>query len=116
MGDMVKRSHRHWYLREWIKKLGRTQEEVRLLAGISKGRMSALVSCEERWNEDHLTEFASILGIERWQLLDVDPLAKESATVLSIFDAAQKLPRPDRERALKAAQSVIDSFNEEKKA
>lgn len=115
MAPMAKSKSKRWFLREWIKKRGLTQEEVRERLGISKGRMSDLVSMKERWNEDHLAQFAEVLGVERWELLEVDPSEQEANGPVSIFDAIRRLPPNDRDRALRAARSVIDTFAAPKK-
>jgi len=65
-----------WFVREWMRFRGVTQESLGSCLGISKGRMSELVSGKERFNADHLWGFAGALGIRPSELLEVNPLER----------------------------------------
>lgn len=99
-----------WFLREWLEKRGLTQAKFRERIGISKGRLSALVSGEERWNADHLHLFAAHLDIEPWELLHRNPLAPEAHGLDSIEQAVRRIPSDERERALRAARQMLEAF------
>lgn len=104
------RERQRWFLREWIKYRGLTQDKFRQRLGISKGRMSDLVSGKERYNRDHLWEFAEILDCEPWELINRNPLEPPPADMASIADTIQRIPIDERERALRAAQRMLETF------
>ena len=80
---------------------------------MSKSRLSALLTGEERWNADHLYAFAEILEVETWQLTDWNPLESQHHGLSTLRDAIIRIPDPEeRERAVRAAQRMLESYAE----
>lgn len=99
-----------WFLREWLEKRELSQAKFCEWTGISKGRLSDLISGKERWNADHLHGFAALLDIEPWELLNRNPMAPEAHGLDSIADTVRRIPIDEQERALRAAQRMLEEF------
>lgn len=93
-----------WKLREWRKYLGKTQEWLANETGLHKGDVSALETGAQRWNETHLTKFATALGVPRWWLVDIDP--NDSTSEAALLEAIQSLPPERRAEAKQIVETL----------
>lgn len=109
---MAIKERRRWFAKEWMKARGIKQSQMCERLGISKGRLSDLLSGKERWNADHLEAFARELEIERWQLTDWNPEAGQHHGLLTLHDAIIRIPVDEQERAIRAAQRMLESYSD----
>lgn len=107
---MAIRERQRFFLKEWLKYREFTYEKFAERLDTSKGVISDLANGKERYHRDHLWEFAEILDCEPWELLNRNPLLPPPAGVESIAATIQRIPINERERATRAAQSVLETF------
>jgi transcriptional regulator of aromatic amino acid metabolism len=58
-----------WYLREWLDTLGCTVTQLRERTDWTHRIASQLVNRKLRWNRDHLSQAATALHLDPWELL-----------------------------------------------
>ncbi|MGL5446573.1 MAG: hypothetical protein ACRDBL_04610 [Rhabdaerophilum sp.] len=66
--EMSKPAH-DWYLREWLAALDCTVTELRERTEWTHRIASQLVNRKLRWNRDHLSQAATALRLDAWELL-----------------------------------------------
>lgn len=106
MRAMAKKARLRWFLREYRRLRGWTQEELSERSGIPRSRISELEKGTERYNQDVLEALARALSapedpVSPGDLLDRDPHAP--APVTRIWDRI-----PETQRA--QARRVMESF------
>ena len=104
------RERQRWFLKEWLKYRNLTYEKFAERLGTSKGVISDLANSRERYHRDHLWEFAQILDCEPWEIINRNPLEPPPVGIESIAETVQRIPIDERERALRAAQSMLETF------
>ncbi|MED5549030.1 MAG: helix-turn-helix transcriptional regulator [Pseudomonadota bacterium] len=100
---------RHFYLKQWRKHRGLTQQQLAEAIGMTKGYISNLETGEKRYNEDLLEDFARVLRCEPWELVARNPLDDSSAEIVSIWDHIDTSQR-------KLALDVLKTFTGKKQA
>lgn len=75
---MAKRSKHRWFLKEWRKHRGYTQERLAEMAGMSKPYISQLERGVREYNQHMLETFAEVLRCEPGDLVVVDPTKAEN--------------------------------------
>jgi transcriptional regulator with XRE-family HTH domain len=93
-----------WYLREWRKHRGYTQERLAEMIGTSKGYLSDLERGVRRWNQDLLEQLAEALRCSPSHLITVDPTQGEE-TLWSIYDTLTPVQRRQAMAVIKAIKS-----------
>jgi transcriptional regulator with XRE-family HTH domain len=73
-----------WFLKEWRKHRGYTQERLAEMTGMAVGYLSDLEKGNRRYNEDHLEALATALQCEPADLLIRNPSDPEG--IWSIWD------------------------------
>lgn len=66
----------HWYFAEWLADRSLKQADVIKALDWSKGKTSPLFNDEQIYNQQHVDEVATYLGIEPWALLMPPDLAR----------------------------------------
>lgn len=84
-----------WFLKEWLKHLGVTQEELGARTGFSKGHVSDIMNGRLRYNEDTLAAFADALGRTPAEILSVNPLAGATADSADLGEIVEIWDRLD---------------------
>ena len=101
---MVKPASTRWYLRQWRKHRGYTQERLAEMIGTSKGYLSDLERGVRRWNQDLLEQLAVALRCEPADLLRIDP-SQGVDTIWSIYDTLSPVQRRQAVAVLKALKT-----------
>lgn len=97
---MLKNTRSRWYLREWRKHFGLTQQQLADRMETSKSVISEWETGKKRWNQDMLEALADALGCEPADLIMRDPTAP--ASIWSIWDRVPEAKRADAIRVLEA--------------
>jgi transcriptional regulator with XRE-family HTH domain len=87
---MAKASQR-WFLKQWRKHRGYTQERLAEMTNMSVGYLSDLEKGKRRYNQDHLEVLAEALRCEPADLIMRDPTDPEG--LWSIYDDLQPVER-----------------------
>lgn len=82
---MERTARQRWFLKEWRKKRGYSQERLAEIIGSSKGYISELESGKRRYNQELLESLADALSCEPGDLIVRDP--SDPAGLWSIYDA-----------------------------
>ena len=90
-----------WYLKQWRKHRGLTQEQLAERAGLSAPYISQLESGRRQYTQELLELLATELRCELADLIMRDPTRPEP--IWSVWD---KVPEPQREQAL----AVLETF------
>lgn len=98
---MVKPSSPRWYLRQWRKHRGYTQERLAEMIGTSKGYLSDLERGVRRWNQDILEQLAEALRCSPADLIRIDP-SQADETIWTIYDTLTPVQRTQAVAVLKA--------------
>lgn len=98
---MVKSGNPRWFLREWRKHRGYTQERLAEMIGTSKGYLSDLERGVRRWNQDLLEQLAEALSCAPADLLRIDP-SQGDDSIWSLYDTLTPVQRRQAVRVLKA--------------
>lgn len=80
-----------FFLRQWRKHRGYTLERLAEEIGMSVGYLSDLERGKQRYNQDHLETFATVLRCEPADLLIRDPIDPQG--IWSIWDTLQPTQR-----------------------
>lgn len=80
-----------WYLKEWRKSRGYTQERLAEMTGMSVGYLSDLEKGKRRYNQDLLETLATALQCEPADLLIRDPSDPDG--IWSIWDTLRPVER-----------------------
>jgi transcriptional regulator with XRE-family HTH domain len=99
------RERQKWYLREWRKHRGLSQERLAERFGTTKSRISELETGKERYNQDVLEMLADALDCEPGDLLMRNPLEPDPTG--GLFDALRRVPEKDMPRVTRA---VLDAL------
>ena len=68
----MKKPHHDWYLKEWMKTLGKRQKDFVKDLDWNPAKISLMVRCEQKYNRDDINEVADYLNLEPFELL-MDP-------------------------------------------
>jgi len=101
---MTGRARQHWFLREWRKHRGYTQERLAEMIGTSKAHISNLESGKRQYTQELIELFAEALRCEPADLIVRDPTKPDS--IWSIWD---QIPASDRPHALRALSAFKKS-------
>ena len=97
---METRARQKWFLREWRKHRGLTQERLADLLGWNKGDVSNLERGARRYNQDQLEALADALRCEPADLIMRDPL--QPTPIMAIWESIPETKRDDALRILEA--------------
>ena len=89
-----------WFLKEWRKHRGLSQEKLAERLGIYKGDVSNLETGKRRYNQDILAALAQALECEPADLIMRDPSSSDS--IWSIWEHASEGERADIVRVAEA--------------
>lgn len=103
------RQRQKWYLLEWRKHRELTQPKLGERIGKSKNYISELEHGAP-YNQDLLEALAEALDCEVWELLHRNPLLPDPVGIDSIAETIRRIPIDERERALRAAQNMLETF------
>lgn len=98
---MSKKAKHRWYLREWRKHRGYTQERLAEMTGLSKPYISQLERGEREYNQHLLDVLADALRCEPGHLVTVDP-----ARMAAIWSIWETLTTPQREQAVAVIEAI----------
>jgi len=116
---MDKRKKPNWFLPEWRKFRGFSQERLAERAGFgSKGYISELESGERRYNEDMLKLFADALGCQPWEILSVNPSLRDQqlpAGVQRIVEEVRRVPEGERDEFIDSVQAALSRLSKKAK-
>lgn len=93
---MPTKPRQRWFLKEWRKHKGLSQEKLAERLGIHKGDISNLEKGKRRYNQDILEALADALECEPADLIMRDPTEPES--IWSLWDHASEGERNDIRR------------------
>ena len=99
--DMVKVGNPRWFLRQWRKHRGYTQDHLAEMIGTSKGYLSDLERGVRRFNQDLLEQLAVALKCSPADLIRIDP-SKGEDTIWSIYDTLTPVQQKQAVAVLKA--------------
>jgi transcriptional regulator with XRE-family HTH domain len=88
---MLQRGKTKWYLREWRKHRGYTQDRLAEMVGLSKPYISQLERGERQYTQDLLEAFALALGCDVPDLISRDPSDPEG--LWSIYEQLRPVER-----------------------
>lgn len=71
---MTRSRRKRWFLREWRKHRGLTQEQLASKLNTTKSRISELETGSERYNQDILEALADALETQPGYLLSINPI------------------------------------------
>jgi transcriptional regulator with XRE-family HTH domain len=95
-----------FYLFEWRKHKGATQQELADAMGLQKGYVSELENGKKRYNQDHLESAARFFGCAPGDILTINPLEEApeppTAEVVRIWDHIPLDSQPAALRMLKS--------------
>jgi len=97
------RTRQKWFLRQWRKHRGLSQERLAERIGTTKSRISELETGRERYNQDVLEMLADALECEPGDLLMRDPAHDPSC---GIFETLRRIPEPDLPRVQKVIEAM----------
>ncbi len=100
--QMAHIGRRRWFLREWRKKRGYTQDRLAEMVGISKPYLSQLETGKRQYSQDLLEGLAEALSCAPSDLLNIDPTLGEDA-VWSIYETLT----PPQRKQVGAMMKVI---------
>jgi len=89
-----------FYLKEWRKHRGYTQERLAEMIGSSKGHISDLERGERRYNQDNLEALAEALKCSPADLIMRDPSRPE--TIWSLWDGLSESQKPQAVAVIEA--------------
>lgn len=92
---MARKQHRRWYLREWRKHRGLTQDQLAERVGISKPYLSQLETAKRQYTQELLEALAEELRTDPASLIIRDPTDPEG--IWSLWEA---LSPPEREQGV----------------
>ena len=92
-----------FYMYEWRKHVGATQQELADAMGLQKGYVSELENGKKRYNQDHLESMARFFKCEPGDILAKNPLGQDSeAEIIDLWK--RKLDDQDRRAVLDFAR------------
>lgn len=97
---MARKQHRRWYLREWRKFRGYTQDRLAEMTGLSKPYISQLERGDRQYTQELLEVFARALHCTAPDLIMRDPTDPEG--LWSIWDTLLPVERQQAVSVLKA--------------
>lgn len=89
-----------WFLKEWRKYRGYTQEKLAEKVGMATGYYSDIEGGKRRYNQDHLEAFAEALNCDISDIFVRDPTKPEA-----IWTIWQQLDQPAREQVVAIAET-----------
>jgi len=95
------RGPQRWFLKEWRKHRGYTQERLAEMVQMSVGYLSDLEKGKRRFNQDHLEVLAEALRCEPADLIIRDPTDPDG--IWSIWDT---LSTPERRQVVEIAKAL----------
>lgn len=98
---MSKTAKHRWFLREWRKHRGYTQERLAEMTSLSKPYISQLERGEREYNQHLLDVLAEALRCEPGHLVTVDP--QEMSQIWSIWET---LSPPERAQAVAVIEAI----------
>ncbi len=98
---MNKRERTRWFLKEWRKHRGLTQQQLADRVETTKSVISTLENGGQRWNQDLVEALAEALSCDPVDLLIRDPSAPEP--IWSIWD---RVPAVNRDQALRVLEAM----------
>ena len=101
---MSKGARKPWFLREWRKHRGYTQEQFAEMTGLSKPYVSQLERGERQFNQDLLELFAIHLRCTPADLLIRDPSDPEG--IWSLWDTLAPTERAQAVKVIKAIKGT----------
>lgn len=110
---MPKQARKRWFLREYRKARGWTQEELAEHSGVQRSQISELENGAERYNQDVLEALARALStpeepVTPGDLLDRDPRLKNVPSYWSRRLA--RMPEADRAHVERMIGGVMDTY------
>ena len=102
--NMSKGDRKPWFLREWRKHRGYTQEQFAEMTGLSKPYVSQLERGERQFNQDLLELFAINLRCAPADLLIRDPSDPEG--IWSLWDTLAPTERAQAVNVIKAIRGT----------
>jgi transcriptional regulator with XRE-family HTH domain len=105
---MPREKKRRWYLKEWRKHRGYTQDRLAEMTGLSKPFISQLERGDRAYTQDTLELFAEALQCAPPDLLNRDPSEPEG--IQSIWDT---LTLPQRKQALEMVKIIAKTGTDE---
>lgn len=90
-----------WFLKQWRKHRGYTQERLAEMVGMSVGYLSDLEKGKRRFNQDHLEALSDALRCEPADLLIRDPSDPDG--IWSVWD---QLNTPQRNQVVEIAKTL----------
>jgi len=97
---MTEAARQKWYLREWRRFRGFTQDKLADAIQVSKGYLSDLEQGKKRYNQDMLERLAEVLGCSPACLLSRDPEA-----TADLFDTWSRIPETSRDQAMRVLRA-----------
>jgi len=89
--DMVRKTRTRWFLREWRKHRGYTQERLAEMAGLSKPYISQLEGGKRQYTQELLEVLADALRCEPPDLIMRDPSRDDAAwSIIETLDPVQR--------------------------
>jgi len=101
---MAKSPPPRWFLKQWRKYRGYTQERMAEMIGMAPGYYSDIESGKRRYNQDHLEAFAVALRCDVPDLFVRDPTGPEA-----IWSIWEQLDAPARKQVTEIAQTFKKS-------
>lgn len=98
---MAKGARSRWFLREWRKHRGYTQDRLAEMAGISKPYLSQLETGKRQYTQELLEVLAEALQCGPADLIMRDPSDPEG--IWSVYDA---LSVPERRQVVEIAKTI----------
>lgn len=98
--NMERRKQNHWFLKEWRKHRGYTQDRLSEMTGVSKPYLSALENGNRQYNQELLEAFAIALSCSPADLLMRNP--QDPDGIWSIWDT---LDAPARTQVVEIAKT-----------
>lgn len=97
---MAKTTPPRWFLKQWRKFRGYTQERMAEMIGMAPGYYSDIESGKRRYNQDHLEAFADALRCDVPDLFVRDPTGPEA-----IWSIWEQLDAPARLQVVEIAKT-----------
>ena len=111
---MAIRERQKWFLREWRRHRGLSQQKLADRLGTSKGHVSDLETGRLRYNQDHLEALADVLQCGPADLLMRNPL--DSEAVWTIWEHIPEAKRDDALNILKALSEPVPARTKPRKS
>jgi transcriptional regulator with XRE-family HTH domain len=99
--NMAKKTRTRWFLKQWRKHRGYTQDRLAEMTGLSKPYISQLESGKRQYTQELLELFAGALRCEPADLIIRDPSDPDG--LWSVWD---QLDKPERRQVVEIAKTI----------